>query len=607
MLEFGAAPTLISLGDTLTGATSAATGVVIYVDGTYVGVTRATGQFEAEDVLAGATLVGTIADPAPPVNGVLDNALAALAAAEYRVPITAIPGTGPVRGLEILGSTLYAWRDNTDATELWLHKASVAGWVQVPMLFEVDFTAGSSAYAEGSTLTQGAVNAVVKRVVLQSGAWTGTAAGRLIVEQPAGGTGNFVAGAAAGGGACTLGGSASLIVLSPGGRVRTDVANFTASLDTKRIYGCDGVNREFELGDDILVPLTTGMGAVRAGAVRYHKQHLFFGFRGSVQHSSIATPYQWSAVSGAAELGTSDVVTDFVPVGGSADAAALMVLCENAVLVLYGGGLLSWNLVPLSRVAGAKAGTAQDAGGVMALDSPGVVRYPATQNFGNFAWDVASRKIGKIAAAQQADCSVFVPTDARYRVWFTDGTGLSGLVGAGGKVEWTTIDYGLLVKCAVSREMGGAQRTFIGDNTGMVYETDVGRSFAGEIIRCAARLNALSQRSIMLLKQYRGAELEVEATSATTIDVSAEFFDGDEDIEPMPASALTHPGAGLQYDTGDYDSAYYDAATITRKRVAIEGQGVAVAITISNESAQELPHTLRGITLAYSPLRAVHY
>lgn len=605
VLELTEEPTAISLGDTLTGATSGATGKVIYLTGTTLAMTRVTGSFELEDLEEAAVVVATVADDAPAISGFLDNTLAALAAAEYRLDIGQVPGAGPVRGAEVLGTTVYAWRDDVGGLALHLFKATVAGWVEVDMLYELAFTAGTAAYAEGSTVSKGGITATVKRVALEAGTWAGgTAAGRLIVTEPTGG--NFTAGVAAGGGACTLAGPAALITLNPGGRVRTDVSNLTSSLDTRRIYGCDGVNREFELADDVLVPLNTGMGAVYATAVKVHKLHVMFGFRGSIQHSSIGTPYAYSPVTGAAELGTGDVISDFVAVGGAADAAALMALCSNSLFVLYGNSSADWNLVKLSDVSGCIAGTAQDAGGVMALDAPGVVRYPASQNFGNFAWDVVSRDIGVIAAGQGAKCSVFIPTEGRYRVWFADGTGLSGLVGPGGRVGWTTFDYGRIIECATTREVSGQYRTFLGGADGWVYESDVGRSFAGDTIVTLCRPNLLAQRLTMTLKQYRGGELEVQPGSACALSIGAEFVELDEDIAPVEPATFLQPGSGLRYDLGNYDQAYYDVARTTRRRLpGLEGQGVAISVSIGSDSADQLPHTLRSLTLAYTPLRTV--
>ena len=70
----------------------------------------------------------------------------------------------------------------------------------------IAFTAGSTEYAPGDSLVQGAVSATVTRAIVSSGDWsTADAAGELII-QPVSGV--FVAGAALGDGACDLSGPA---------------------------------------------------------------------------------------------------------------------------------------------------------------------------------------------------------------------------------------------------------------------------------------------------------------------------------------------------------------------------------------------------------------
>ena len=167
---------------------------------------------------------------------------------------------------------------------------------------------------------------------------------------------------------------------------------------------------------------------MRATAVACHKNHLFYAYRTSLQHSSIANPYVWSAVFGAAELSMGDTITNLVPIGGSEANAALMVVCQNALSVLYGNSAADpWNPVPLSKVSGGQARSAQDIGGLVAFDTPGVTRYPATKSFGNFEWDVVSLSIQPIVRNQAVTCSVFVPGLFKYRIFFEDGSAISGL------------------------------------------------------------------------------------------------------------------------------------------------------------------------------------
>ena len=595
-----------ALGNTVTGVTSTATGKVIYVDGAFLAVTRTTGTFADGEVLnVGGSPVGTLtaAGTDPEVSGPLDNELSALAAADYRADITVVPGSGPVRGVAILNNNVYAWRNNAGGTALVAFKSTTSGWTALPLYYELSFTGGSAEPAEETTLTQGGVTATIKRVVLQSGEWgAGTAAGRYILTVASGGSWASGALSTTGAGTVPAGGPGvylgTQITLGPGGRVRTDVTTFSGAANTRRLYGCDGVNREFELGDDVIVPLETGM-TVRATSVVAHRNHLFFGYRSSLQHSGTNDPYKWTVLSGAAELGTGDTITNLVSVSGSELAAVLMVLCANSVLALYGDDSSTWVLKPLSRESGSSPDSAQDVAGVVSLDEPGFVRYPPTQAFGNYRWDSVSQQIESIARGKASLCSVWVADKSKYRVFFTDGTAVCGMPKGRGQFDWTTIDYERTVQIAVHGEITGTPRTFIGDADGWVYECDVGRSFAGETIEYALRLNEMSQRSPSYLKQYTRLEVEAQGASYFTLAAQAEFFDADEEIEPTETIDVSQFGAGLRWDIQNWDQAHWDAGDTSRKRFPFEGQGCSVAISLAGESDQELPHIVRALTTSY--------
>lgn len=590
----------ISLGDTVEGATSGATGKVVYLSGAFIGLTRVTGAFALEALEVSAVPLATVSNLSPAVDGFLDNTLAKLAADDYQADITKVPGSGRVRGVAILNSEVYAWRDNAGATAMAIHKATSSGWDEVEMFHQISFTGGSTEYEESDTLTQGSATSTVKRVVLESGTWgAGTAAGRLIITAPSGGV--FSAGVAGGGGVCTLSGASALITLSPGGRVRTDAYTFTGSLADKRLYGCDGVNPEFEFDGVVYVPLNTGMGSIRASAVRCHKLHVFFGYRGSLQHSAIGNPYVWSAVFGASELGTGDEITNLLSVGGNTDAAALMVLCQNALAVLYGSSSADWKLDPLSRISGAQADSAQDIGGVVALDTPGVMRYPYTRNFGNFAWDTVSMDIQPIAKNQQCACSVYVSGKFKYRIFFTDGTAISGLPVGKGMFEWSVINYGRNIIIAEHGEINGVARTFYADDNGWVYEADKGRSLAGDPLPYAVKLLPLTQRSPMTEKTYRTMQLEVECFSACTLYTSGEFGNG-EDGHTQQTTDQRY-GVGLNWDLSNYDQAYWDTAIVGMTTLPLEGIGTRVSISVAGEADNELPHSLYAVTVLYTPRR----
>jgi hypothetical protein len=602
ILDLVADPTSGSVGNTINGQTSGATGVVIYISGARVVVTKVTGTFQdGENIRVVTTVIGVLDEQDGAVDGFLDNQLSALAANEYRLSITAVPGSGPVRGLAVLEDEVYAWRNNVGATAMVIHKATTSGWSAVTLYHELSFTLGTSEYSEGETITQGATTATVKRVVLISGTWGGgTAAGRLIITAPSGGV--FAAGVSGGGGAATLSGASTQITLSPSGNVRWDWGQFSGQL-TQRIYGCDGVNREFEFADDILVPIETGMGSVRASAVAVHRHHLFFAYLGSVQFSGISTPYIWSVITGAGEFATGDTITDLVSVAGSESNAALMVMCANSAHVMYGNSSANFSLKTISRKSGCSAGSARDINGVVALDQPGVARYSPTQSFGNFRWDRVSNQIEPLVRGQQCECSVWVASRSKYRLFFTDGTAVSGLLEPKGGFSWASIDYGVRIVKAVHAEIDGTPRTFYGDDQGYVYEADVGRSFAGSEIQAALRLNELNQGRVAFLKRYRRAEIEAKATSAFSLTAGGDFFDADNEIEQANQAILAQYGAGFNWDIENWDEAYWDVGDASRKRFALDGQGTSVAPIITSLAADELPHTLRSITIHHNTLR----
>lgn len=77
------------------------------------------------------------------------------------------------------------------------------------------------------------MNAVVRGVVLESGAW-GRGWRRAAHHRRPDGRRNFAAGASVGGGAATLSGIQTQVVLLPSGRVQTDIGNFGTGV---KLYG----------------------------------------------------------------------------------------------------------------------------------------------------------------------------------------------------------------------------------------------------------------------------------------------------------------------------------------------------------------------------------
>lgn len=608
VLEADAGYTGASVGAVVDGDTSTAQGTVIWLsdDMKRIALSKLSGPEFTEEVLkVGMTTIGTVTNASPAIDPFLDNDLAYLAGELYRADISKPPGDGPTRGVAIIDNKVFAWRD--DGANQKLYEATAAGWALVSLKFRVSFTAGSSEYVDGETLTQGGVSATILRAVTVSGSWSGgTAAGYFVIDTPTGGS--FAAGAATGGGVCTLSGAEAANTRAAGGRIETFAHNFTGLSTTRRLYGCDGVNPEFEFDGSVYVPIETGMGSRRATHVFVHKNHLFYSYGPSLQHSGTNEPYKWSPIFGAAELTTGDDATNLIGVAGSESSAALMVTCRDSVWVLYGNSAADWDFRKVSEEAGAQPYSGANFNGPITFDRDGFNRYSPTQSFGNFSYESASRDIDPLVRNGGVVASVLVKNKSKYRCFFSDGLFVTATPVKGG-FAWMPCDYGRVINVAVGGEVDGQYRIFMGDEDGWVLEADVGRSFDGEEIESGIRLVSQNQKSPVTHKQYRTLEVQCEAQSAFRLSFSAEFSGNElEDsaiTTPSGTSVREQYGAGLLWDYGAWDAAYWNGGESNSPSYRLDGAGRSVVLVFASSSDRELPHRLRVATLLYTPRRIV--
>lgn len=536
-----------AVGDTLTGA-GGATGVIIAVTAAGFALTKrnATAYVAAENLNVGAGTIA-VATTAGAVRGASTPLLNAqylnLAADEYRDDIGVPTGSGKILGGFYLNDVNYCFRNNAGGTAAGLWKSSATGWTAVTLYNEVSFTLGGvTEPAEAATLTQGANTALIKRVVLTSGSWAaGTAAGRLIVSTPA--PGAFAAGAATVGAInLTLSGAQTAITLSPSGRYETVTENFGGSVNTKRVYGCDGVNRGFEFGSgDIYVPISTGMTTDTPTHVAAHKKQLFFSFGGSVQHAAPGTPYIWSAVLGATELAMGDTVTAFSVQAGTSAGGAMAIFTRNRLSILYGSGVSDWNLVAYRDELGAWAYTAQDVGYTMFLDDRGITDIQTSQEYGNFAHNAISNRVLTTITAYKpyAIASSICRKKSQYRLFFTNNRALYVTVVGKKIVGIMPIKFPDIVRCTWTAETNaGEEVMFFGSDDGYVYQLDKGTSFDGDAINAFINLPYNFFKSPRVDKSYFDATIETNGDGYSEFRMGYRLGYGATEI-PQPAMQST--------------------------------------------------------------------
>lgn len=604
----------ISVGNTVTGVTSGATGVVVSVpDSTSIVITKVTGTFVTAEVLnvAAAPQATTTSAGHGASTTLLNAQYKNLAADNYRSDIAVPTGSGSILGVVRFGGATYAFRENAGGTATNIWKSTTSGWTQVTLHHEVSFTAGGATQpAEGTTLTQGGVTATIKRVVTTTASttWaTNSAAGRLIITTPSGGGGNFAGGAATIGAInVTLSGIQTAITLSPDGRYQFIKHNFGGTVNTERIYGCDNVNRGFEFDGDVYVPITTGMTTDQPTQVHAHANHLFFAFGASVQHSAPTTPYIWSVILGASEIAMGDSVTGFQSQPGAQSSGALAIFTRNLTRILYGTGVANWNLITYREELGAYNYTVQDVGYTIFLDDQGVTDLTTSQNFGNFGHQAKTNRIRTWLNNHRTRvvASTVSRDKSQYRLFFSDNSALYYTFSKGGGMM--PVVLGVTPTCAYSsEESDGTETIFMGASNGMVYQMEKGTSFDGDAITWFFNPTWDYLGSSQLIKRFHSASLEVSGSGYAAFTFSYALGYASTTIaQPGTQDATTNFTSSV-WDTDSWDSFFWDGQTLMPNSVDMGGEGENVSLALAGSSDYHEAIRFSGAILHYAPRRYV--
>jgi len=689
-----------SVGDTVTGADSSATGVVVAVvtdvgDDDYLVITKISGTFatagedlEVSAVVEGTSSAGAVIDGAstPKLHAQYKN----LAADEYRDDIAAPPGSGSVLGAFMLADVRYAWRNilelpftsggttepsvgdaisgltssasatltgialesgswaGGDATgrlyfatqtgtfqsencdiagstsndftiagdstsRSGLNKSSASGWTMVALGRELSFTSGGTTeIAEGDTIdgaSSGAA-ATVTRVVLESGTWAaGTAAGRLIFASQ---TGTFQAenlDVGASTNLATIAADSSAITMSASGRHEVVLHNFGGQAGTKRAYGCDKVNRGYEFDGTVFAPIDSTMDTDTPTHVGVNKNHLFFAFAGSAQHSSPGFPYQWSPVVGASEIAVGADITAFQQEAGEGvEGGAFAIFTANSIHILYGNNVSDgWVLSRIHDQIGAREYSVTQAGLTTYLDDKGVKNLRATDRHGNFTQATLTRLIHKWVIARRAAVvdSVIVRDKGQVRWLFSDKTALyltfderERVIGA------MTVLLGHTPNCMWSGEdSSGNEVILMGGTDGMVYQMEKGTSFDGDAIEAFQITHYDHAKSPRIEKSYRSGILEVAGDGYAEFTLAYELGYTSSDI-PQPM-AVTHD-VGLsaaRWDSFTWDSFYWDGVQLTPEEFELDGDAENISFIIRSNADYFDDFEISGALYRYLPRR----
>jgi hypothetical protein len=596
----------IAIGQTITNATATATGKVIAIDLCNVVFTKSTGVFVVGDTIKiGAISVGITSAQETAISAQDNARYASLAANEYRADIVAAAGSGPVRGGFIYKDLAYIVKDNASGTAANLWFESSAGWQQVVFFNQVSFTTGAGGVSppDGSVVTQGAVTAILKRAVASTGAWTGTAAGILVIANPVGG--NFVAGAAtiSGGTTITLSGAQTAISLLPGGKGESDIANFGGQLGSQRVYYADGVNKMWEFDGAVLVPISTGSASDNPRHVRAFKKHLFFSVQSSAFNSAIGNPYSYEAIKGAAEQPCSDVITGFELQPGSQTSGTMVIFCRNSSHVLYGTSSLDWNLVSMHSPIGAREYSIQSMADIYAFGDMGVYALSASQHYGNFEHSSLTHNIRKFISDRltQVSCSTLDRLKSQYRIFFKDGSGLYITIINGSVIGSLPTLFPTAANIAFEHTLNdGKLVKFFGGMDGQLYKMDSGTSFDGGKINAYGVLNWNAKHGREVIKRFRLASMEVSGGGFMSYSFGyALGYQTQNKIQPTPEIYDVNFKPSY-WDSFTWDNFFWDGVLLYPSRLEIQGSAENIQFTFASNSAEYESYVFSQIAVHYT-------
>ena len=154
------------------------------------------------------------------------------------------------------------------------------------------------------------------------------------------------------------------------------------------------------------------------------------------------------------------------------------------------------------------------------------------------------------------------------------------------------------MRCAYSFEAEqGEERLFFGSDGGWVFEAEKGTSFDGQEIEAFCRLpyNHAGSPSHEIRFHKTNIQLDTPGRSAIQVGASFDYGESEESSLLGPLSAVE--GVGVPVEPA------IDTENASVAEFHFSGIGANVSLLIYSRTAKELPHTLTGITMHYSPRR----
>ena len=455
----------------------------------------------------------------------------------------------------------------------------------------------------------------MRRAILRSGTWTASGAGTLVVEVTSGTFQNAEAIKILAVTKVTSASADTAITLEPGGKFEFDIGNFYGNAANERMYFVDGVNTIHEWDGTYLSPIRTGVGNDNPKYIAIHKKQLIVSIESEIIVSGIGAQYSFTALTGAAQIATSETITGMRSQVGDANAGALVVLTKRKVFILYGNDVSDYVLVTHSPDGGGVDYSIQNIGFAHYWDTRGLTQLMASQAFGSFQSHILTQAVQPLVDEKvgMVNTTCVSRSNNLYKIFFNDGSGLNIQIQPNSNSNSPVIgdvmpfNYGERIANVSDSSVGpdGKERKFIGCTDGYVYEIDVGTSLDGDTLNAFLVLAFNNSKSPENNKNYKRCKLLFDAGVTAHISVSYDLSFGNMDATYGQSTTFTVNGAGGYWDTTTWDSIFWDAAYSNESTIDTPGNGKSISLVISNESSIDETFEIEFLKIQYTMGRVI--
>jgi len=306
--------------------------------------------------------------------------------------------------------------------------------------------------------------------------------------------------------------------LTPDGKYRFANANIGG---VQKMYLASGVHLAAEWDGTTWTDVTTGMTPDTPTHVIGHKGHLFLSFGPSVQASPVGAPTGvWSLVTGTTEILTESDVTGFMQLPDG----TLGIFSRNSTNILAGSVTADW-VLSSKREYGNSMGCIEDSlqqmgSRTLYMDDRGVTEFYTSDKSGDFSDATLTEMIETTLASKKTAVvgSVVVKAKTQYRLFFSDGTGITATFYKDKLKGWGPFTLPLVVKSICNGEdANGAEVIHFGSTDGYIYSLESSLAFDGAAIESYMVTIPTHLGSPYHEKRFKRTQVDIQSSGVVTI------------------------------------------------------------------------------------------